>query len=154
MNQKFVFELTWWLITLVLCVIFLYPIYSAIGEQYLFYLDNVIFIILFVTGFRWIFFTKYHWFAEMNKVKLVMIFLTIPLLMYLIGSLWDFQAYLDEYGMYTMMEELHTDHQRSLSRYIKTEMIFNWIGATICFVAFPFKMLRSIWMLKNRNTAG
>ena len=151
MNQKVAFELIWWLITAVLCVIFIYPIYSKLGDQFKFYFENIAFIILFVTGFRFVFFTKYHWFAESNKVKLVMIFLSIPLFMFLVGRLWDFQAFLDEYGMYSMMEGLHADDQISLTRYIKTEMIFNWSGAIICTVISPFKMLRSIWIYKNRN---
>jgi hypothetical protein len=152
MNQKIVFELIWWLITIVLCGLFIYPIYSGLGEQFKFYVENVAFIVLFVTGFRYIFFTKYHWFAQSNKTKLVFIFLSIPLLMYLVDSLWDFQTFLDNYGMYSMMDGLHAEKQRSLTKYIKTEMIFTWSGAIICFVIFPFKMLRSIWLLKNRNT--
>lgn len=154
MNQTFTFEIIWWLITFVICLLFLFPIYAELGASYLFYLDNIIFIGLFITGFRFIFFTKYHWFASYNRVKLVYVFLSIPILMYLIGSLWDFQNYLDEYGMYSMMEDLQIDKQRSLSRYIKTEMIFTWIGATISFIILPFKMLRSIWILKNRNKLG
>jgi len=152
MNHKLAFELIWWLITIVLCFLFLFPIYSNLSNAFKFYVENIAFIVLFVTGFRYIFFTRYHWFAESNKVKLVFIFLSIPICMYLVDSLWDFQAYLDDYGMYSMMDGMHSDKQRSLTRYIKTEMIFNWCGAIACFVILPFKMLRSIWLLKNRNT--
>lgn len=154
MNNKLAFELIWWLITIVLCVIFIYPIYSNLGNAYKFYIENIAFIVIFVTGFRYIFFPQYHWFAESNKTKLVLIFLSIPIFMYLVDGLWDFQAYLDDFGMYSMMENMHMDKQKSLTKYIKTEMTFNWVGAIVCIVIMPFSMLRSIWLFKNRNPLG
>jgi len=151
MNGKVAFEGLWLIITIVIVLLFMLPIYLNLGDRYPFYLENVCFIIIFVTFARFIFLTKYHWFAWNIPVKVVMIFAIIPLMMFIVGGFTDFQEFVDNYGINSILDHLSVDKQRSMSTFIRTQMVFNWIGAIVSTILLPFAMLRSVWLQKNRN---
>lgn len=151
MSPKLKFELSWIAITIVIIGLFILPILTTLGSAYPFYVENILFIIIFVTFFRFMFFTKHHWFGWSIPVKLILLFSIIPVLMFLSDGFMLFQGFLDEEGIYSMMDGYSIQKQRNMARFIKTEMIFNFTGALICTVMLPFAMLRSIWLQKNRN---
>jgi len=152
MKNKLVIELVSIVITIVLLVLFLMPIYDKIGNQYPFYIENALFIIVFFTLLRYLFLLKYHWLANTFWVKAVLVFLSVPILLYLIDNVYDFQTFSDEVGIYTIMDNLETAEQKPLASYIRNEMIFFWTGAFICSLALPFRMVISLWRMKNRGT--
>lgn len=151
MNAKVIFELLWWGITVVLVLLFVLPIWLNVGLKYPFYLENIAFIIIFVTLARFIFLTRYHWFAWNIKFKLVMIFLMIPLMMFVIGGFTDFQEFVDNYGINSILDHLNAKDGKAVGTFLRTQMVFNWIGAFLSCILMPFAMLRSIWLQKNRN---
>ena len=151
MNNKFTFSIISWVITALIVFIFMLPIYSQIGDAYPFYVENIAFIVLLVTFARFIFLTKFHWFSHYTPFKLVMIFLMIPVLMYVIDNLWDFQTFMDEKGISSIMQNISADAQRSLAKYIKAEMTFFWAGAFISSIALALRMMHSIFRLMHRG---
>jgi len=152
MNSKWLVELVGIMISLLIVALVLLPIHNNIGDKYPFYLENGIFVFIFITFLRYIFLLKYHWFSHMLYPKVIFFFLSIPLLLYLVDNVYDFQSFVDEQGIYSMLEDFDVGTQRVLGKYIRTEMIFFWTGAVITTILFPIRMIISIWRMKNRGT--
>lgn len=151
MNSKLSFSFISWIITIVIAIAVILPIYTQIGEAYQFYIPNILFILIFLTFTRFIFLTKFHWFSHLTWAKMIMIFGVIPILLYVVGQIWDFQRFMDEEGITSIMTEIHADSQRSLAKYLKAEMTFFWAGAFISSIALPLRMIHSIWRLQHRG---
>ncbi len=152
MRSKLFMELVWILFTGLLCVLVLLPLYNSLGKNYPFYTENIVFIIAAVTFIRYIFLLKFHWIADTTYPKVALIFLAIPITMYLVDNIYDFQAYVDEDGLYALLENFPVEKQKSLGSYMKTQMIFFWTAAVISAVLLPIRMMVSIWRQKNRGT--
>jgi len=151
MNNKWSFSLLSIGITIVMILLVLLPIYTQIGNQYQFYTENIIFILLFVTFTRWIFLTKHHWFSHSTKFKVFWVFAVIPILLYVVDSLWDFQRFMDEDSIMSIMQNLPAKSQSGLASYIKTEMTLFWAGAFISSIILPMRMIMSIWTQRHRG---
>ncbi|GLR17653.1 hypothetical protein [Portibacter lacus] len=144
-------ELVSLIITGVLVAIVLVPIFKNVPNfQYLTY--NVVAIATFFTLIRYIFLLRYTPFARFAPLKIIFVFLAIPLFIYLMDGLSEFQNQLDEEGTYSMVSHLTTSKQIPLSKYIRSEMIFFGVGALITTFILPFRMIISIWRVRNRNT--
>ena len=152
MNNKLTLELVWWLITLVVSVLVILPIYLSIGGDYLFYIENVVSVIVLITLARWILTLRHNFFSHNKKVKLVLIFAMIPLFFICYDNLIDFQAFADEYDLNTMLGKLDSNGQVSMAKYIKYEYIFFGTGAIMCTVFIPFRMVISLWRQINKGT--
>ncbi len=140
-----------WIITALIVVMVLLPIYTQVGDKYQFYVENILFVIIFISFTRFIFLTKHHWFSHSTWFKTIAIFAVIPVLFYIVDNLWDFQRFLDEEGIGTILTEVPAKKQSSLAKYIKAEMIFFWAAAFIATLALPLRMLHSIWRLRHRG---
>lgn len=151
MNNKWSFSFISWIITAVIVVMVLLPVYTQLGDNYRFYFENIVFIILFVSFTRFIFLTKHHWFSHVTWFKVIAIFAVIPLLFYCVDNMWDFQRFLDEEGMGSIMSDVHGKNQSGLGKFVKTQMIFFGASALITTILLPFRMLHSIWRLKHRG---
>ena len=151
MNSKWSFSLISWIISIVIAVIVMIPIYSQIGDQYGFYFENIAFILIFLTFSRWIFLTKHHWFSHTDWFKVFFVFAVIPILLYVVDNLWDFQRFMDEDGISSIMDNLSANKQSSLSKYIKAEMTFFWAGAFVASLVLPLRMLNSMWRVRHRG---
>jgi len=132
--------------------ILMLPIYTALGTSYPYYVPNIIFIVIFITFTRYIFLVKYTFFADIAWVKIVLIFLPIPIFFYCIDALYDFQRFLDEEGVISILEGLHVDDQYTLSKYIRYQKILFGTGAIITLIMLPIRMIISLWRRKNRGT--
>ena len=142
----------WWLITAVIVVILMTPIFTKIENGYPFYIPNIVFIIVFITFTRYIFLLKYTLFSHNAWVKFFFVFLPIPLFFYFIDAMYEFQRFLDEEGLVSIMDKLSAGNQYSLAKYIKYEMILFGSGAIITLILFPLRMIVSIWRGKeSRN---
>ena len=144
-------ELLALLVSVVLLIMVMMPIYKNVPE-YPFMIYNVAAIITFFTLARYIFLLRFAPFARIMPLKLLFIFLAIPLLVFLMDGLSMFQNYLDEEGTYVLVSHLDRDQQIPLSKYIRTEVLFFGVGAIITTIIFPFRMIVSIWRGRNRNT--
>ena len=150
-NKLVAFEALWLLITVVVICIFLLPIYSHIEMNYPFYFENAIIIFLAITFIRYLFLLKHHWIAKSNWIKGLFMFIPIPIFIFLIDSLYDFQALYDERGISSIMDNLSFKQQKNLGLYIRSQMIFFWAAAFISNAIMPFRMLVSIWKRVNKG---
>jgi hypothetical protein len=137
--------------TTVLAVLILLPILRNVPE-YQFFIYNSVIIFVFFMLTRYIFLLKFTPFARFAPLKAIFIFATIPLLVYLIDGLAEFQFFLDEEGANSIVLHLPASKQMSISNYIRSEMVFFGVGAIITSFIFPIRMIISIWKVRNRNT--
>ena len=142
-------ELVWWIVTAVIVVGVLFPIYR-VTDTYPFLLSNVVFIVVAVTATRYIFLLRHTWLARLEKAKLLIMLLTIPLLAYLVSELNYLQTYLDENTFEGFLPALSNVNILSITKYIRTEMLFFGTAAVISVVVLFFRLVRSIWLVRNR----
>ncbi len=154
LNLKIRLEIIWWIITALVVVGILYPIVSSV-DNYQFLIENIVFIVVLITLTRYIFLLKHTFLAKINWLKLVLIFLCIPLLAYLFQSVNNFQTFLDNL-LDTDWENAFGsgshDQQNKMHSYIRAEMLLFGVGAIIVSFLFPIRMVISIWRQINRGT--
>ncbi len=142
----------WWLITTVVVILLMTPIYTGLGMNYPFYPSNIAFIVVFITFTRYIFLLKYTFFSHIAWIKAILIFFPIPLFFYFMDSLYDFQRFLDEEGLISLMGSMNVDQQYGLAKYIRYEKLFFGTGAMVTIIMLPIRMIVSIWRVRNRGT--
>jgi len=152
MNSKIVLELVWWIATAVIVVLFLLPVFNYVGSKYSFYTPNIFFIVLFVTFTRYIFLLKHTFLAKNKILKLILIFLPIPLFFYSIDALFNFQDFVDKGEHINMFSHLVPDTAMNISKYIKYQFIFFGTGSIIVIFLLPVRMIISIWRKINKGT--
>lgn len=59
-------------------------------------------------------------------------------------NLYDFQRFLDEDGVNSILTHLEHENQSRWGKYIQTEMLFFWAAAFISNITMPFRMLFSL----------
>lgn len=151
LTLKWSLEMVAFLITGILTALILMPIILNVPNYvFLFYNSAIIFI--FFTLIRYVFLLKLTPFARFSPVKVVFIFIALPLIIFLTDGLTEFQYFLDENGAYGLVEHLNIKKQIPLSKYIKSEMLFFAVGSIIVTAILPVRMIISLWRVKNRNT--
>ncbi len=141
-------ELLWWSFTAILALGILYPIVSKI-DPYPFWGINLLYIVVFVTFTRYVFLLKFTFLAKMQWVKAALILVSVPIIFALIHYLNLFQTFVDERGPETLTSGLRGSEAEQLATYIRAEMMLFAVGSVIIAVIFPFRMLRSIWRVRN-----
>ena len=152
MKSKAILELVWWVATAVLVLLFMLPIINFIGDKYLFYTPNIFLIVMFITFTRYIFLLKHTLISQSKAFKLILIFLPIPLFLYAIDSLFDFQDFIDQGGHIQMLSHLLPDTAMDISKYIQYQFIFFGTGAIMVIFLMPIRMIISIWRGINKGT--
>lgn len=151
MQKQIQFELLSWLFALVFCALFLIPIYMKTGDHYPFYISNGVSIILFLTFSRVIFLLAYTPYARNKWLRMVMIFLPIPLFMYQIDGLFEFQSFIDEEGAISFFKDSFDMSDYDFAKFIKYQYIFFSVAALVTVVLMPIRMIISFW--RTTNTA-
>ncbi len=151
MNKKILLELIWWVITAIIVILIIFPIYNTVGDKYEFYLPNIFLITLFVTFTRYIFLLKYTLFANNKKIKVVLIFIPILFFFYAMNSLFNFQDYIDKDEHIQMLSHLSPDKAIEISKYIKYQFLFFGTGGMLVIFLFPIRMIISVWRSINTN---
>ena len=149
-SQYLKLEFIWWLFTIVLIVGVLIPIWNAI-ENFPFYRMNVIFIVAFVTISRYLFLLKFTFLGPQQYLKIGIILLSPILIFYLVSELNYFQTFLDEEGLEAVVGDLPLKSQGSMVDYIRSEILLFGVGSIISAIILPFRLLYSIWSLRNRG---
>ncbi len=144
-------EVIWWVITAILLVAIIYPIYSK-NEAFPFLLANSIFILAFVTLTRYIFLLKHTPLRHIQWLKVVLIVLCIPLAIYIIQELHAFERFADEIGVQSLFTNLSEESLGGMVEYTKAEILFFGVGSLLATVVFPFRMLISYWRTHNLGT--
>jgi hypothetical protein len=75
----------------------------------------------------------------------------IPVIFIGFNKFYDFRIFLDEIGIQELVSSYNENEQKSLSLYIRSEMIFFGTGFIISAMLVPMKMIWSIWKQYNRN---
>jgi hypothetical protein len=140
--NKFSFSILWLALTVIIIALLIMPIYQNCGENYPFYLEDIICILIAVTFTRYIFLLDYHWFARNKTLKIILAFSVIPMLFYIVDAQYEFQRYIDEEGVDTL---LLPGGNPAVAEYARNQFRFFWAFAMICCFAIPIKMIRSIW---------
>ena len=145
-----VLELLMLVFTIVLAFLVILPLTNS-KVDYPFFTENIVFIFTFILVTRYVFLLKYSLLAKQQAVKVALVFLFIPFIFYLISGLHGFRTFLDEEGMYYPMRNLSADEAQRLGNYMYYEMVLFGSGAIVASIIFPFRMIISVWTLKNRG---
>ena len=145
-------ELIWWVVTLVLLLIMLLPIYLS-NSKYPFWIQNAIFVVVFVTFTRYIFLLKHTVLRFAQWAKVVVLIACIPLAFNLVQWLNAFHQFTDEIGVQALFANLSEKDQSRMVEYTKAEMTFFGVGSILATIVMPFRMLISFWRTFNKGTA-
>ena len=143
-------ELIWWALGFVLLAVIMFPIYSNF-EHFPFLFQNAVFILVFFHFARMAFLWKYNPFQRNLVFKLIIIFTMIPLCVLLMDGLNEFQYFLDEQGVESLLPNLPLKEKLALGQYIQSEMFFFGVGSVIATVTVTFRLIISIWRVKNTD---
>jgi len=152
LQSKIALELVWLVVTVVLAILILLPIYSSIQGDYLYYGFNIFIVTVAITFCRYIFLLKHHWVSSAKWIKIAFIFIPIPVFFFLITGFYDFQAFSDEKGIISMLSSIPFKEQTKLVTYIKTEILLFWTTAFIANAFMPIRMIISLWREINKGT--
>lgn len=152
--MKWMLELAWWLATLLLLTMVMFPLYSYMPE-YPYWTPNVVFIVVFVTAARHIFLLRHSLMPRNPVFKVTLIFLCIPLIGYMVQHLNGFQSFLDgltvqDWNRY--FGDIGQSGQLRLRNYVRTEMVFFGTAAIISCIILPIRLVISIWRTRNLGT--
>ncbi len=145
---KWSLEIIWWIVTIILAIAVLLPIYFSV-VNYPFWNVNIIYIVVFVTFTRYIFFLKHTFLANIEYLKVLLIFLCFPLIFYLIQELNTFQTFLDEEGAGAIVG--NDDPNSGMINYVRSEFLLFGVGSVIASIVFPFRLILSVWRSRNSN---
>lgn len=149
--QKWSIELLWWALSILFCIIIVLPIWLKVPE-FPFLSQNILYILIFFNGMRYLFLLKNTPFSYAIAFKFVVIFITIPILVYQIDWMSMFQEFKDDGELLHLLEELPFEDQKGIRKYIENEFIFFGVASIITTFLLPFRMIVSIWRVKNRGS--
>ena len=146
-----ILEVLWWVVTAIVAVAVVLPAVQ-VAEGYLFVRANVVFVVAFITFSRYIFLLRHTFLARRQRLKAGLFFVFIPVVFLLVQELNGFQSYLDNYGFVPMLGHLSLQSFNAYSRYIYNEMLFFGVGAILSGIVLPFRLLISVWRVRNRGS--
>jgi hypothetical protein len=151
MASKWKVELIFLLMTLALALLIIQPIKEYMGSNYEFYTINYIYIFVFLTFSRYILLLHYTPFSHSIWTKVILVFLCIPLFFYLMDGQYNFQQMLDEKGLEPLVLSNDIDFRWNFAKYAKYQFLFFSTGALMVVFMMPFRMIRSIWRIRNKG---
>lgn len=150
-SQKAIAELLWWIFTLLVIAIVLFPIWDN-DIDFPFYFQNALLVALFITFTRYIFLLPLTFIARMKWIKVAIIAVAAIFFFVMTTALGDFRSFMDEKGLQSLTDHLHVKQQTSIIEYIKDEMIFFGVGSIITGLILPARMIMSLWRMRNEGT--
>ena len=144
-------ELMWWIFTAILTAAVLAPIYIN-KLTFPYYISNIVFIVVFVTVTRYVFFLKHTWLVRMKWLKIGIVVGSVILIFILTTTMSDFNNYLDEVGLNEVVQNLAVDKQYPMIRYIQREVIFFGVGSIVAMIVLPVRMLISLRRMRHTIT--
>ena len=151
MYKKTLLEILFWAFTAVVAIAVLLPILNEV-EDYPFLFINTVYIVTAITVTRYLFLLPHTFLARRQPLKVILIFLCIPLVFYLVQELNNFQVFIDEKGLDALVGGLAYHRRNNMVDYIRSEMLLFGTGSIISSVAFPFRLLVSVWRTRNWGT--
>lgn len=148
-NIKNNLEIYFWLLVVLMGLLILAPIYFKVGENYPFYIPNIIAIFVFLMFTRIMFFLRVAPYARSKAFRMIMIFLPIPILLYHIDSFFAFRAFIEEEGVIKFFPNSTDFSDYNFGKYIKNQYMFFMIGAILSLIFMPIRMIISFWRTTN-----
>lgn len=152
LKYKWQLEVLFLLITAIITFIIVYPVQSYFESRFPFINTNCFIVFIFLTQARYLFLLRLTPFSHSHIVKLVLLFICIPLLLYVVDQFYEFQNFVDVGKMEEIVlsnESLVRSHQ--MIKYTTYEMIFFLSGLFITAIITPFRMVVSIWKVVNKR---
>lgn len=150
-QQKLKLELLWWLLTFIIVIAVLFPIFYKL-PTYPFTAVNVIFILIFITFIRYVFSLPNTFLAHYQFVKVGIILVCPIIIFYLISQVNYFQTFMDEEGMDALVGSLPYDERNDMASYIRNELLLFGVGSIVSAIFLPLRLVLSIWRGYNRGT--
>lgn len=148
LKHKLLLEFLWWTITGVIVLIVLFPIWDN-DIPFPFYPQNILLIILFITFSRYIFFLPISLIARAKWIKVAVIAVAVLFTFIVSTAVSDFRNFMDEQGLQTLVDHLHTTLQTDMIRYMKNELVFFGVGSVITAILLAMRMIVSLWRMRN-----
>ncbi|MFZ1751596.1 MAG: hypothetical protein WAU01_15465 [Saprospiraceae bacterium] len=149
MQKQWNFEILSWVFVVVLGILILGLIYMKSGISYHFYIPNMVSIVLFLTFGRIIFLLSYTPYSRAKWLKMILIFLPIPLFFYQVDSLYEFQRFIDEEGTIAFLKGSMELDDYNFGKFIKYQFIFFCVGSIVTLGLLPMRMIISFWRTTN-----
>lgn len=152
-KQKLYLELIWWIVTLIVVVLVMQPIFTNFGWKYPFLAWNIAFIVCFITYTRYVFLLKHTFIAHHTRAKVFLFFFSIPYLFFGIEAIWKFQEFWDNRNLTELfLQPISEQAERNLYDYIHTETMLFGVGAVLAGVLMAFRLTISFWRERKNGT--
>ena len=151
LRWKWMAEILFGIMAIVIAVLVMHPIHDYYGDNFVYYESNYAFIVLFITYTRYLFLLRFTPFSHNLWIKLILVFASIPLMLWLVDDTYDFRRMLEEVGLEPLVQSNNLETRLSLARYAKYEYLFFSTSAIITIVLMPFRMVVSIWKVRNKR---
>lgn len=151
MNKKLQLEIIWWTITLVVIILVMFPIWSEVGTAFRYNGSNIMSVFIFLVYTRLLFTLRHTYIANSALMKIVFVILSIPLFVYFMERINEFQTFVDENGD-TALLPAYNESVANLTKYIRYEYLFFAVAAIMTVAMLPFRMILSLWRTRNRGT--
>ena len=154
--SKITMELIWCFFTGVAAFFIVQPLWKDF-KDYFFIHQLIIYIIVFITFSRYIFFLKFTFLADAQKTKILLIFLAFPLFFYLLASFFELRSFMDRLSEGMLEYESYfrdgiSDEQRFIAvNYLAKQYTFFGVSAIISVTVAPFRLILSIWRVYNQT---
>lgn len=143
-------ELVWILIIALVAIGVMLPI-KMNAADYPFYFDNCLFIAVFITYFRLIFFINSSFLTFHVGFKLAILALAVPFSFTLIDRFNNIETFLDNNGTEPFFGHLHDAQQIPLEVYLRNEVLIFGSGSIAVSIILPLFLVYSIWLHRNRG---
>ncbi len=144
------FEALWWLATAFVLFLVLFPILHH-TNRYPFIWINSAFVAVSMLLAKQVFLLKYSPLATQQRLKIVLVFVSIPLVFTMISYLNHVIHYLDSYDYEQFFGHLETDLRDKLQAYVRTELFLFGVGSVLLSSIFPIRLMISIWRYRNHG---
>jgi len=151
MSKKVQIEILWWAITAIVIVLVMFPIWTEVGTDFRYNTSNIMSIFIFMVYTRLLFVLRHTYISNSALMKIIFLLLSIPLFVYFMNAINEFQTFVDENGD-TALLPYYDESVSSLTKYIRYEYLFFTVAAIITVVMIPFRMILSLWRTRNRGT--
>jgi heme/copper-type cytochrome/quinol oxidase subunit 2 len=154
LKLKIQLELLWWLFSTIILLFVTYPIFSSL-KSYDFWISNILFVLIFVTYSRQIFFLKHSFLAQQQVLKFVLIFASIPLIFKSVEWLFDYQHFIQTDGQEKLLKQFREGYnfneKLKTVNYISSQYMFFAVATIISAIVLPFRLLISYWRVHNKH---
>lgn len=154
LKLKIQLELLWWVFSTIILLFVTYPIFSSL-KSYDFWISNILFVLIFVTYSRQIFFLKHSFLAQQQVLKFVLIFASIPLIFKSVEWLFDYQHFIQTDGQEKLLKQFREGYnfneKLKTVNYISSQYMFFAVATIISAIVLPFRLLISYWRVHNKH---